>query len=268
MKKLLKELKSSMSIIAKNPFGIIYQVFFDILFMFLYGVLILPIMRMIITQISAIMTVSSASVMAGGNTAATIGTALKDTSVVQYLHNIVWLYLIAGIAFYILFSFFQGINWKIASWMTGDKMHFYKFMGRFFIVNIIWVIAYAFYHFISIYSDFQLSALERISPGTSITTAVIVSFVYWIVMFYFSVISYCLIIKNKPLKAIKTGFSLGVKKAMEIIPVFIAISIAVIIVDLLLRLMSGPAILIAGILIFLPVLAWSRLFAYITIKNV
>ena len=268
MNTIIKELKRSLSIIKENPFSIVYQVMFDILFMFSYGALVLPMLNNIADQLSAISVTMSSEVSTAGREYAlpTIGSILQNPEVAQYLKNIFWLYVLAGAGFYVVYCFFQGINWKIAEKAVGQKMPFYKFMTRFFLVNIIWMIAYIIHHFMGIYSDVQLSMLERIGAAGGMTSMAFIALLFWAVLFYFAVISYCLL-ENRPLKAIKKSFSIGIRKAVEIIPMFAVIGLAVIIVDLFLRLFTGRILIIFGVLTFLPVIAWARIFANISVKR-
>lgn len=253
--KTAEGLKRSIGDVRNKPFTIVYQVLFDIIFIFLYGMLVRPFLAKIVELLGAFI-VELPSSRTG---MPSLWGIAPGSAAMSYLKDIFWAYAFAGMGFYLLYSLFQGINWKVASGAAGEKMPFYRFMIRFFAVNILWMAAFALLHFLSLYSDISSAVSERVAGHSGISALQFFVAAMWAVLFYFSAVSYSLL-RQKPLAAIKKSFSLGAKRMSHLLPAFLAAGAAMIIIDTALRSFRGLALVIAGIVILLPALAWARIY--------
>ena len=255
----MSDLKRLWDKVTKKPWYVLYQAAIDFVFLFSFGFLISPLFQKIAEQLTSISFVTSQQAAASRVTSigASIGAWMQNPEVVGYVRNIVLIYVLMLISFYVIYSFFQGINWKIAGATAGVKMPFYRFMAHFFRINLLWVIIIGLYHLSSIVVKLQMFSRARLNiPGKP--PLFYYAGIGLLIAGYFALLSYGLIGQTK--SPLKKAFSLGVKRAKMIVPYYLLLLVTFFLIDLLLnQAKTAVLVMVGGILLFLPALALGRI---------
>ena len=269
---ITKELKKSWEIIKANPFYVLFPVLTDILFVMWYGFVRANIGGKIVEYVqafSAVVMQNAGGVMRNYFLHGFSGALQTDPQIRFYMNKILLLYVLLALSIYLVYCFFQGISWKLSFNLTGKKIGFYDFMKKFFLLNIVWGLIFVVYAFTSFIADFGRMVSER--QGVEIAGSIgPISIIILVVLVYFSTISYSLIGEDNIRKTLKKTFYLGLRKIMTTAQAYTAIIIVIIIINYLLKFafqVSYGAMMLFGLLVFMPSITWARVLINLTTKR-
>jgi hypothetical protein len=262
------QIKSTYKAIRKRPFLLAIPAFFDLLAMFLFGYTLVDIRNRalnVIVDMQALLEKSTNLSMEALNQTNIVEMFSQQSDLVSIEASLIKLLFILIFAFWIIWLFFQGGSWRYASWISGNKGKFFKYMGKFVLLNLFWLSA------ITLVNVFLLNhqlGLQLEFHKTFLDFLTIIGIICNFLIAYFMFISYTFISGNKLKRIFKKTFSIGIKQPLKILSFYFVIAIGFVVIDLLLRLIGliGPTTaFFAGILLLLPYLTIARVFL---IKNI
>jgi len=171
---------------------------------------------------------------------------------------------------FIIFIITQSVSfWLCVREAYYKETDYITYFWKFALITIGFVISFGIIYFL-IYLIMK-SPIGMLYFDVLTQSAIIMDsfFILLYLAFYFMLISYSIISKEKIWNIIKKTFEIGVKKILKMIPAIIVIIIMYVLVDLILRIMIHELVwMITGIIIFFSVLTISRLYLIITIKKI
>lgn len=198
--------------------------------------------------------------------------ATQDTFAYHY-HQVIYYSLLMFLGIFIMWSITQGINWfmadKLANRKKFDKKDFFKIFGKYlakftglaFLQTCIVIIL------IALYAKLAVSSAGSAVPALSESISNLAVIILFVLLFYFTFISYSLI----PEKNIfKNTFVLGAKKFVTVIKAYavtIVLFVSLAVLFYLIFNISLTAAILFVILIKLPTLTFSRIFFIRMIKD-
>ncbi|MBU4283881.1 MAG: hypothetical protein KJ968_02130, partial [Nanoarchaeota archaeon] len=177
-----------------------------------------------------------------------------------------WIFGLAALTYFI-YCLFQGINWFIAHKMFKIKTKPADYIKRFFAVNFVWYLMVVIIIYFYVKAVIYTQVLRNPSNLGTVSTF---SVILLIVLCYFAFISHALIKKHCFLKSIKGSFSLGIKEFLTIASMYILFILGFALIDVLLRLLfmiSTTLMVIVGIILIFPFIAYARLVIISVIGN-
>ena len=248
---VIEELKKSLDIIVKHWFLFIWMMIADAFFFFSYGF----VSGGIFTKLVDYMTFAATKLSAGGRDV-TLGVLIEQTPEVKaVIPTMLLLFILFFISLYILYCIIEGYVWFTAKNTVGQKTSFKDYMLKFFKVNLIWFSIY----FITVFIDFVLTFQETIATKYGGETNPLLRVVYvafWLVIFYFSLLSYT----RK-----KGWFGFGVRNWKTLLPAYLIIGLVIIIVSFIagkIFIVNEFITVIIGIVFLLPTFVWGRIYLF------
>jgi len=160
---------------------------------------------------------------------------------------------------YAIYCISQGINWFIAHKMFKIKTKPAEYVKRFFTLNFVW------YLIVMIIIYFYVKAViytQVLRTPSNLGTVSVFSLMLVAVICYFAFISYALIKKYGFIDSIKKSFSLATKEFSTIACMYILFILGFVLIDIILKLIfiiSTTLMIIVGIILIFPVIAYMRL---------
>ena len=264
------QLKETFKSIKQKPLLLAIPAFFDLMAMLLFGYTLIDIRNRalnIIVDMQALLDRSTNLTMQVLNESNVVEMFSQQTDLVGIESALIKLLLILIVAFWLVWLFFQGGSWRYASWISGKKIRYFKFMGRFILINLFWL------SLITLVNVFLLNhqlGLQLEFHKTFIDFLTVIGLILNIVIAYFMFISYSLIAKFRLKDIFKKTFSIGFNKPFNVLLVYVFIAVGFIVIDLLLRLfglISPTVAFVVGIFLLLPYLTVARVFLIKSIEN-
>ncbi len=225
----------------------------DIAFFVLYGFMTSPLLSLLSDHTVAIgMLVSGQLRAAEGGARPAVVSVLFHPPVSKYVMQFIILLVVLVLAVFLLYCVLQGFAWRAAGMLSGLKMHWRAFLLHFARVNILWFALYSLWHFAALALE-----LRGIFIGAGRTQPGAVMYVLLGLVAYFAVVSY-------PLLSIRNAFVSGIRNAFVFVPAAAVVLAQFFAGNSVLKVVSVGGrivLLIAGAIILLVLLAWSR--AYI-----
>lgn len=256
---LIKGFVDSYKAIRKNPSYIVLPFFIDLLFLFVFFIAYNFFLGNIMNKVISLLMLTGKALQ--GLTQTDI--SLNVLSNQQQMNSLIisigfW---IGGLAvlIYVIYCLFQGINWFIAHKMFKIKTKPVDYIKRFFAVNFVW------YIIVMIISYFYVKAViytQVLRTPSNLGTVNIFSAILLIVICYFAFVSYALIKKYGFIDSIKKSFSLATKEFSTIASMYTLFILAFFLIDIILKLIfmiSTALMIIVGIILIFPVIAYMRL---------
>ena len=256
------ELAKALRKISKNPALFVGAGILDVLFFFVLGFMTRPVNIKIMDYIVIIGTAISekAPAMTRGESISSI--IASDYMVGGLAGNLVILFAILAVVSLLVYLFFHGVAWQFSSRIAGRKIHVYKYMKEFLLVNIFWMALYIVYYFISLFADLREASLRSFGMPASNAVAGF-STIFLVVIAYFAVISYTLTGKYKTWEKISRSFSLGVHRAKYILPASAIVFAVIFIFGGLANFAStyGDSLMVAvGVITIIPAMTLGRVY--------
>lgn len=264
-KELRNYITSSYRTVNKRPFFTLQSFFVDLLFFVLFSVLYSFFSTGIIEHLIDVNNViaevnSQIALLATGieDNAALSFLAAQQEVITGHIRSIAMLAIGILVSTYILWCIFQGINWHLASWVSHRKVHFLRFLGKFSLLNLVWLaalilIGYATYR-VSVYN-----AMARIAVvGQNTLNYLMLLLVF--VLFYFAVVSYSFAARKSFLDALKDAFVFGVRKAKFYVPAYVMIALLLAVIYFVVSLFRLNLMITVplNLLFMLPAFAYGR----------
>ncbi|PIU02560.1 MAG: hypothetical protein COT55_02840, partial [Candidatus Diapherotrites archaeon CG09_land_8_20_14_0_10_32_12] len=245
--------------IRKNPSYIVVPFFIDLLFLFVFFIVYNFFLGNIMKKVISLLMLTGESLQ--GLTQANV--ALNVLSNQQQMNSLIinigfW---IGGLAVltYAIYCISQGINWFIAHKMFKIKTKPAEYVKRFFTLNFVW------YLIVMIIIYFYVKAViytQVLRTPSNLGTVSVFSLMLVAVICYFAFISYALIKKYGFIDSIKKSFSLATKEFSTIACMYILFILGFVLIDIILKLIfiiSTTLMIIVGIILIFPVIAYMRL---------
>jgi len=250
--------------VRKNPKNLAFASLSDIVFFAAYGFVTAPLFSKIVDYIIIMGTMvseESASIARGTNPDIS-SVIIGNPQIRQYFNRLLIIYIILIAAIYMVYTFFQGISWKLSSNIAGRKARMHSFMREFALLNILWVGLFAVYHFISLFADLRQAAVQSMQLEASNAFGVFAS-VFLFAILYFAFISYTLIGKHTTKEKIKKAFYLGTRKISNILPAYLVMAAVYFCLKFLLEAFSRvnfSLMVVVGMVTVIPAMTWARVY--------
>jgi len=267
-------LHSSSSSIAKGWPFLLLSILSDFLFLICAGVLITVIQFRLYEHLEAVMRM--AGEMTGGlmnvlNQTETVSkgmVGLQQSLEFQEHINTIFTYLgLMIVAVFLLWSLFEFLSWYCAYRISNDKrLPFIISWKNFILQSLPFYLLTVLWTFLEIRLLFAIKT--SITPVIGETTINYIFISLTVITWYFGTI--CLTLTSKSAyENFKQSFIIGVKKFFSIAQSWLVIILLFIIIDLVLRISifkNDPILmLLAGIVLFLPVVAFARVILFKTV---
>ena len=189
-----------------------------------------------------------------------MGSLVRQLAIFQQeTSSIINIFLYLTLAIFIIYIIFQGLSWKYC--FKAAKIKIKSNLGffiRFSLLNVVWFALVALSVYV-IADKYFKSALAQDAGFNPLLYIIPIG----VILIYFSMISYTIIRNNSLINTIFKTFSMGVKKAIYILPAFLIIAVLFLIIDLILiglYKVSSIAMISAGFILIIPSIIWSKLF--------
>lgn len=189
----------------------------------------------------------------------TVSALVSQSNVfMQNFRSLMFLVILLAIAVYLLWCVFQGTSWWLTHRHVGKKMTLFNYLGKFSLFSLIWFIAFVAVAF----AITELSGYLTIGSVELISTNALMYIlgIVFMIILYFSFISYTLLHHNI-IEIFKGIFHVGVRKAYITVPLFLFAILKTYILFRILMLLGLDLFytVLLGIIIFIPVMIWSRI---------
>ena len=256
----INNLKQSFELLTKSPFYLAFPIFIDIIFLLAIGFVgsifttkAIPYLQNLATIQSTLATDTSAMIA-------------QQTQLASTLTHIILILLQIVLAVFILWTIFQGINWFLATKCVKKKVDIKKYSLNFITLNIIWVIIIAI--IAKFFFEITLKNLLTTTQIVSQSLINIITIIISIILLYFLFIGYSTSYKYKLKEFLKNIFKTGIKDFKKITTTYLIIIILFWVAKYIVKLfsLSFTSMIIAGIIIIMPLITFSRIFIIKTIE--
>tara|TARA_Y100000031_G_scaffold151823_1_gene193772 strand:+ start:206 stop:1054 length:849 start_codon:yes stop_codon:yes gene_type:complete len=275
----IKEATNALSLMKDHIRYIVYVVLLDILFLLIYGFVkgapeLTGFLGKTYDYLKVFLTLVSQ------NAKSITEEVAKKTSVVtlittnelirQYFLLLVFTLLLFAVVAYFLYGFIIGSAWYNNTRMLSNKIGYKEYIKQFYLVTIPFFILFIIHSIISFIETFRQITLERMTLPipSGLSTFLLL---YMLVIFYFALIAYSLIGKYPTKKLLKKTLHIGIKKSKTFFPAFIIMVLVFFIANLLMLYLGSInpyTMLVVGIIVLFPVIAWTRLYAKLVVDRI
>lgn len=249
--------------VARRPTLVPVLVLLDILMMAVFLLVYPPIFQRInayLTRVSALLT----EYTQGLTSPQPLMAMIRNAGGMGYAKNILILGLIALLASYLIYVFFQGSVWHVLL-RKGSRVSYATYMKRFSLIALVWGVAFVVINALSTYLNFQTLSANP-SADLSRPWYIIVLFV---ILTYLTLVSAIPISKHGAKKALKETFLLGWRRLPSLGVPFLLIIALFLAIDQILTAVQETALLIPlGFLLIFPALAFSRVLMMKSVRKV
>jgi len=264
---LIKSFADSYKAVRKNPSCIVIPFFIDLFFLFVFFIAYDFFLGSIMNKVISLLMLTGESLQGLTQTDITLNLLSNQQQMNSLIANIgFWIFGLIALS-YALYCIFQGTSWFIAHKILKEKTDFKEYIKRFFAVNILWCVSFVIIAYFYVRAVIYTQVLR--SPS-NIQTVSIFSIILLIILSYFALISYVLIKKYNFVDLIKKSFSLAIKEFSTIAPMYVLLILGFAVIDILLRLLfmiSTTFMVIVGIILMFPFIAYSRLVIISVVEN-
>jgi len=265
IKGVWNEAAYSFNLMGENKLVVLQNVIFDVLTLFFIGYVSAMFSKKALEymySIGALLTKASGSTMF---VTQSFFDFAKQAGITPILFNLVLVLLVWILFSYFVYCFFQSLCWKNARSLIGEKHVLNKFSLRFFKLNIFWAIVYVIFNLIVYMSLFMSSVGSTSEVEIGSLPGIIM-----LIIGYFAFISYSVFGKDSIIKTLKLTFVSGVKCIHCMLMRLLLIGVVFFGIDILLKTFSKihPFVMVlAGIILFVPAVTWSRIYFIYSIKQ-
>lgn len=254
--------------IRESPRKLALAYLCDFLFLAAYGFAAYPLFGKIVDYVIAIGTIvseKSPQVIRGANQG--LASIIRsDPQASQMLNSLMLVFLLLAVAIYITFVLFQGISWKLSSEIAGRNIHFHKYMKRFALLALFWIVLFSAYHLISLFSDIRAAVLKIAGEGAGSFHVFVTALL--IALLYFAFVSFTLAGTSKG--GIKNSFRTGAKKAGYIVSAYLVMAVAALALHALLMAAAKVdfnLMIAVGLLTVIPAITWARVYFTLVVQK-
>ncbi|MBI1969638.1 hypothetical protein HYS48_02995 [Candidatus Woesearchaeota archaeon] len=239
----------------------------DILFFLAYGFFSAPLYLKIYEYSEVLfgeLAVSSPGLLTSYAAGESFGVLLRQNPALQAIFwKLIALYVLTFLVLYAVYCLFQGFAWRMA-FAVLEEIPLQQFLKQFFFANILWMLFYILYHFLSLLVLYQSTVAERYASEQPIFLQGSL-LVYAFLLSYFAFLSYCFIGREKGRILWKHAFALGWKQGRKLFPYVLVLVLAFLLLNFfflgLTRAGLQEKVRIAiGILVVIPALTWGRVY--------
>lgn len=240
--------------LKKNPFDILKIITADVLFLFLTGLLSAPLLNKMMEHGGKLAMEVIRSIQQG-KMITIFGEQLRPLTflLIQYV-------LLLFILYYLLYILFQGYAWGLTKKIIDRRINLKEFIIKFAKINIFWFVLFIIYKILDIFAGVRSLLLQ--ASGIEITDYLKITLaIFVLIAYYFAPITYVQL-------GVRKGISMGIKKIHKIIPIFIGILILYLAMEFLIGLVPMKNVKFALSFLYLPLIAWTRIYLNRTIEKI
>ncbi len=256
---LIKGLTDSYKAVKEGPFYLVVPALIDLLFLFIFFIGYNFFLSSIMDRIISLLMLTGKAFQGLTQNEISLNILSNQQQMNSLIINIgFWIFGLVVLS-YLLYCIFQGASWFIAHKIFKIKTKPVDYIKRFFAVNFVWYVMVVIISYFYVKAVIYTQVL-RIPSNLGIIN--IFSVILLIVICYFAFISYVLIKKHGFIDSIKKSFSLGIKEFPTIASMYVLFILGFIIIDFILRLLfmiNINLMIIVGIILIFPVIAYMRL---------
>ncbi|MBN1386021.1 hypothetical protein JW968_03530 [Candidatus Woesearchaeota archaeon] len=256
---VIREAKKALHIVRKNLKLFLTMVILDFVMLFFLGFFGSEIVNRIINEMIILFDMM-AKIGMGMDFLFNPGQFTEVGQVVFFQHRtrLFMYFFVLVCAVYLLYSLFQGINWYLTKQIENEKLGFWRYLGRFFAINLLWFSSMTIVFAVTV----RLSYLKAfvITPKLIQIIVIVFAFLFALVITYLAPISYSILMHNG---FVRKAFVLPFRDINVFFPMYLLLVFLFLIADfiLLLTSMAHPVMwLIAGLVFFLPLFSFSRIY--------
>ncbi len=265
----IKTIKEVLVLIKKQIRLLPIASLFDLLFFFFYGFIGAFILRSISPFVDSIVSTSSKFSADINFLNDPFKYLLKNQEFMSNIYAIGKYFIIFALAFYLLWIFFQGSVWFMANKISNIKIKFSDYISKFAVLSIFWLALITIST--SAFSIFAFKSLVTLQRTIDESTILLFSSISDFIIFYFVIISLALVSRLNFIENLKKTFKIGILRIHKIIPSYIIIISAFLILNLLMILISKintSLSIFIEMLTAMPLLTLSRIYLMKIIEKV
>lgn len=261
MKQQISKLKETFVLLKENPSYLAVPVMIDIVFLFLVGFLGSYLASKSMPYFESFANINMAATAINTVDNSEMSGFLQQSAEKMMLSSKI-MAVFAEVVFtvFILWIVFQGINWFLASKCVSKDTKFKKYFLNFSANSFLWFIANVIIWVFFINISFKNVVSSAGISQSLINLLFIALFLVWT---YFLFVGYAISYKYSLMESLKKILVIGINDFKEIISAYIILVVLFLLANFLLRLfgsISFAALIISGIIIVLPLIAFARVY--------
>ncbi len=257
IKNKVREVKESFDLLRKSPFYMVVPALLDIVFLLIVGFFGSFLLSKSIPYLSNIANLNRGSILVEE----TSSFIAQQAEMLSLLGNVLSIFAKLAIVVFVLWLIFQGINWFLAAkCINGGKLSFKKYFLNFFVINILSALSFA--GLLVLFFNITFKNSLSVNPFVSQTVINFIAFILLGVLLYFMFIGYALSGACDLKEICRKVVLVGVKCFKKVILIYFVLFLLFTMANFTIKIFSFsfPAILISGILIIMPLIAFSRVY--------
>ena len=194
----------------------------------------------------------------------------QNDAIARYFYLIILTLILFAIATYILYVIIEGSAWWHSYKAINKQISYKKFITQFSLVSLPFYTGVILLFILSFADTYRAITLERMSLPSPIGLKLFMLFI-GLVLIYFGSIAYALIGQESATKTIKKAIHIGFSKAHKYFPAFLVVFIVFFLLNfiaLFLGNISPIAMMIVGILLIFPSIAWGRMYSKLVLDKI
>ncbi|MFC1691735.1 hypothetical protein ACFL0W_06160 [Nanoarchaeota archaeon] len=269
----LASLLDSYSLFAKKSYRLLPTLILDIAFLLGSGSIITHYMLKIydsLVELSAILSTKTQEITQAHLADPSIAKLIFNKEIFEsHMSNLMSSTLMIVLSSLIFWCVLQGLSWRLSAKMSGQKVDYFHYIGKFTLITVLWV--FFFFSVFSIALKIMMQTAMSLTPSVS---GVAISYSTLFINFaliYFMFIAYSLINKEKFLKILKKTFIIGIKRIYITAPMFLLILLKFYLASSIiseLGKISTTLFFVPFFIIIFPLVVWARLFMIILIERI
>lgn len=247
-------------ILIKDSFGYFLACMgLDVLFFIAVGFLTKSIvlkMQESLLQIAAVFSAGLSELSRSGS----VLDVLFSSSALPFWKSWFLHWLLFMLVIYLVYIVVQSVAWNLSLRIIGKNISFLKYFVSFALLNLFWFLLFIVYNIIDLTGDLRSS----MSSGATISLFSVFAGILLIFLAYFAVISYVRL-------SLKKSFIFGCKRYRELVPPYFFVLLYFFILNFVLSkivLTSYAFAVVAGIVLFVPAIAFARVYLALNINKV
>jgi hypothetical protein len=267
--KTINNIKQSLTTVKTKPFYLFAQIVLDLLFLVLIGVFgnmilskSIPFLEKMAVLNQGTQTVTS---LASDEASAMI---IQQTQMLSLLSKVLGVFIKFIAVVFILWIILQGLNWFLAV-RSDRKISLKKYLLKFSIISLISTILIVILTLLFV--NFSIKNLLTLTPIISQSLINNLMIAITIIIVYFTINAYSILDKHNLRTTIKRSFKVGVKNFKEIIIAYLILVILFTIANYIVKLfalLGFTGLMISGIIVIMPLIAFSRIYLIKTINTI
>ncbi len=251
--------KNALFLLKRNPLQLLVSIIIDSFALFLFGFLSAPVYAKLTEHVIIIGTLVSQKMNASRTRS--VLSMLSDSDSSGFVKQLfLLLFLLLAIA-YVIFVLSQGVNFALAKSITGRKSGVRSEIFSFAVIAGVWAAVVGIFYILNMLATLRASLLSKIAPNTG-TGLVDVLEAMEAALLFIAIVSFASGGVMKGFAWIRNNKTDFLASALLATLVFLAVNILMQAIGRI----SADLIMLGGFFIFLPAIAWLRVFIVELVK--